>query len=289
MSVRQAVGHEPRQAEAATCVRLYRIDSGEIALRVMRPRRPRRGPAKLARTLLGSLARPAQWHPVPAFLVEHPHAGPFLIDTGYDPSVAVDPAHTLGFLFGRVLMRHRCAPQTVREQVAGCGVAPADVRMVVMTHLHLDHVSGGGEWPDAEFVVDRVELAAAFAQRGPGPYVPSHLRSIRRWREIDYRGPGAARFESFGRTFDLFGDGSVRLISSPGHSPGHQSVLLRLADRHALICGDAAMSTVELRERVIDGLIVDQAGYLRSGDEARAFVRAHPDTLAIASHDRAAA
>ena len=288
MTERQALMHEPRRMDAANCVRLHRIDSGEIALRVMRPRRPRRGPAKLPRTLLGSLARQAQWHPVPAFLVEHPHAGPFLIDTGYDPSVAVDPARTLGFLFGRVLMRHRCAPQRVREQVAACGVAPGDVHMVVMTHLHLDHVSGSGEWRHAEFVVDRAELAAAFAQRGPGPYVPSHLRSIARWREIDYRGPAAARFESFARTVDLFGDGSVRLISSPGHSPGHQSVLLRLAERYALICGDAAMSRVELRERVIDGLIVDQAGYLRSGDEARAFVRAHPETLAVASHERAA-
>jgi glyoxylase-like metal-dependent hydrolase (beta-lactamase superfamily II) len=63
-------------------------------------------------------------------------------------------------------------------------------------------------------------------------------------------------------------------------------VLLRLRDRHALICGDAAMSTVELREPVIDGIVVDQDGYVRSGEEARAFMRAHPDTLAIPSHDR---
>jgi glyoxylase-like metal-dependent hydrolase (beta-lactamase superfamily II) len=72
----------------------------------------------------------------------------------------------------------------------------------------------------------------------------------------------------------------------PGHSPGHQSVLLRLRDRYALVCGDAAMSTLELREPVIDGLIVDQDSYIRSGEEAREFMRAHPDTLAIPSHDR---
>jgi hypothetical protein len=46
------------------------------------------------------------------------------------------------------------------------------------------------------------------------------------------------------------------------------------------------MSTLELRERLIDGVVVDQDAYLRSGDEARAFMRAHPDALAIPSHDR---
>jgi glyoxylase-like metal-dependent hydrolase (beta-lactamase superfamily II) len=60
---------------------------------------------------------------------------------------------------------------------------------------------------------------------------------------------------------------------------------LRLRDRYALVCGDSAMSTLELRERLIDGVVVDQDAYLRSGDEARAYMRAHPDTLAIPSHD----
>ena len=144
-------------------------------------------------------------------------------------------------------------------------------------------MSGSSQWPQATFIVDRAEREAA--RRGPGPYVKAHLATIERWQEVDYAAPEAEPFESFTRTVDLFGDGDVRLVASPGHSPGHQSVLLRLADRYVLICGDAAMSTVELRERVVDGIIVDQDSYLRSGDEARAFMRAHPDTLAIPSHD----
>ena len=62
-------------------------------------------------------------------------------------------------------------------------------------------------------------------------------------------------------------------------------MLLRLRDRYALICGDAAMSLVELREPVIDGIVIDQDSYVRSGEEMREFMRAHPDTLAIPSHD----
>jgi glyoxylase-like metal-dependent hydrolase (beta-lactamase superfamily II) len=265
-------------------VRLHPINSGEIQLRVMNPRPPRRGPGKLPRTLLGSMFRSAHWYPVPVFLVEHPSAGPFLIDVGYDPSVATDPARTLGFFFGKVAMKHRLAERGVPEQVGERGVDPADVSLVLVTHLHLDHISASAQWPQATFVADRAERAAA-TKRGPGPYVRSHLATIERWREIDYAGADARPFESFGRTVDLFGDGLVRLVSSPGHSPGHQSVLLRLRDRYALICGDAAMSTLELRERVIDGIVVDQDSYLRSGDEARQFMRAHPDTVPIPSHD----
>jgi N-acyl homoserine lactone hydrolase len=264
-------------------VRLHPINTGEIQMRTIKPRPPRRGPAKLPRTLLGSLGRAPQWYPVPAFLVEHPSAGPFLIDVGYDPSISSDPRRTLGFVFGKVVLKHRLAGPSLPEHVTARGVDPSQVSSVVMTHLHNDHISGSAQWPEATFVVDRAERAAA---DGPGPYVKSHLATIDRWREIDYSGPEAEAFERFSRTVNLFGDGLVRLISSPGHSLGHQSVLLRLRDRYALVSGDAAMSTLELREPLIDGVVVDQDSYVRSGEEVREFMRAHPDTLAIPSHDR---
>ena len=263
-------------------VRLHPINSGEIQLRVMDPRPPRRWPAKLPRTFLRSLVRRAHWYPVPLFLIEHPSAAPLLVDAGYDPSISSDPTRTLGFFFGKVVMKHRLAERTAVEEVVARGIDPTQITLVVMTHLHNDHASGSGQWQQATFVVDRVERQAA---SGPGPYVKSHLETIGNWREIDYGSADAEPFESFSRTVDLFDDGEVRLVSSPGHSPGHQSVLLRLRDRYALICGDAAMSTLELRERVIDGIVMDQDSYLRSGEEARAFMRAHPDTLAIPSHD----
>jgi glyoxylase-like metal-dependent hydrolase (beta-lactamase superfamily II) len=268
-----------------TTVRLHPINSGEIQLKVIQPRPPRRGPAKLPRTLLRSFPRRPAWFPVPVFLIEHPSAGPVLVDAGYDPSVAEDPARTMGVLFGRIAMKHRLAERSAREQVRDRGADLAEISTVVMTHLHLDHASGTGEWPNATFVVDKVEHDAAFGQRGPGPYTKSHLATVPRWRKIDYQ-HDAEPFEGLSRTVDLFGDGSVRLISTPGHSLGHQSVLVRLADRFALLCGDAVMSTAELRERVIDGVIVDQASHLRSGDELRGFMHAHQDTLAIPSHDR---
>ena len=117
---------------------------------------------------------------------------------------------------------------------------PSDVSLVVMTHLPQRPRQREYQWPQATVLVDRVERRAA-GRRAAGPYVHAHLATIERWREVDYA--AAAPFESFRHTIDLFGDGLVRLVSSRGHSLGHQSVLLRLRDRYALICGDAAMST----------------------------------------------
>ena len=268
-------------------VELHPICTGEIQLRVLSPRRPRRGPLKLLRTFAASTFSEPTWCPVPAFLVVHPSAGPLLVDVGYDPSVAHDPAETMGNLFGKVLMRHRLADGSLREQVAAAGVDPKDVRTVLMTHLHIDHASGAREWPGATFVVDRTERrAAASTARGRVlPLEPGNC--VDNWLDVEYQGPHTEPFGGFSRTLDLFGDGSVRLISSPGHSPGHQSVLLRGEGGDVLICGDSLMSTVQLdsEELLIDGLLSDQPAYLDSLAEARAFARKRPSPLTIPSHD----
>ena len=271
---------------AGASVELHPLCTGEIQLRVLGARQPRRGPLKLLRTFAASTFNEPTWCPVPAFLVVHPSAGPLLVDVGYDPSVARDPAQTMGNLFGKVLMRHRLAEGTLREQVVAAGIDPKDVRTVVMTHLHIDHASGAREWPGTTFVVDRTERRAAGSPREGGYFRPN-LATVNDWLEVDYRGPHAEPFSGFSRTLDLFGDGAVRLISSPGHSRGHQSVLLRGHEGDVLICGDSVMSTVQLEseELLVDGLLSDQPAYLDSLAEARAFARTQPSPFTIPSHD----
>jgi len=155
------------------------------------------------------------------FLVEHPTAGPIMVDTGFHPSVVRDVSPQLG-PGARLLYRVRMdREQTAAAQLAARGLSPADVTTVVMTHLHIDHASGISELPDATYVVDRREWAAAGAPRGAlKGYVPAHFDHPFDWRVIDYDAPGATPFETFGRSVDLFGDGSVRLLSTPGHTLG---------------------------------------------------------------------
>ena len=177
------------------------------------------------RRALGLGMTRSEWleFPVPAFLVEHPRAGPVLIDTGFHPSVAVEPRKNLGpvahILFKDVRME---AEQAATAQLRAKGVEPSRVNVVVMTHLHVDHASAISEFPDATFVVSRAEWAAATSQGQLHGYVRRQFDHAFDYRLLDFEGPDVESFASFGRSFDLFGDGSVRCVYTPGHTLGHQ-------------------------------------------------------------------
>ena len=105
-----------------------------------------------------------QWMEVPviAFLVEHPTAGPVLIDTGFHASVAVEPGQAMG-RFGGLLFKdvRMDTDDAVPGQLRRRGIDPTEVGTVVMTHLHSDHASGISEFPGATFVLSRQEWDAA--------------------------------------------------------------------------------------------------------------------------------
>ncbi|MDX6698082.1 MAG: N-acyl homoserine lactone hydrolase [Solirubrobacteraceae bacterium] len=245
------------------------------------------GPLRLVRGLeIGRSREDWLWLPIPAFLVEHPGAGPFLVDTGLHPSVALDPHQSFGSIAGR-LNDFRFEPgQAVAAQLRDRGVNPADVGLVVMTHLHTDHASGVSEFPDATFLVDRREWASATAARGlPRGYRTQQFDYGFDWREVDFETGDIDSFGSFGASIDLFGDGSVRLVSTPGHSAGHMSLVLRLRGREALLTADAAYTLRAIREDVVPLVFHDLHRWRRSLHEVRRFVDSTPGLVVVPGHD----
>jgi glyoxylase-like metal-dependent hydrolase (beta-lactamase superfamily II) len=226
------------------------------------------------------------WLPIPAFLVEHPGAGAVLIDTGLHPSVAIDPTQSFGPVAGRFNQFRMEPDQAAAAQLRAGGVDPAEVRVVVMTHLHTDHASAVSEFPNATFVVDQREWESASRSRGV-------LRGYHRaqfdygfdWRTVDFDAPDVDSFATFGQSIDLFGDGSVRLLATPGHSLGHMSVLVRLRDREALVCGDAAYTRRAIDHDVTPLLMHDEHLFFRSLRELRRFVERTPGLVVIPGHD----
>ena len=240
------------------------------------------------RRALGLGMTRSEWleFPVPAFLVEHPRAGPVLIDTGFHPSVAVEPRKNLGpvahILFKDVRME---AEQAATAQLRAKGVEPSRVNVVVMTHLHVDHASAISEFPDATFVVSRAEWAAATSQGQLHGYVRRQFDHAFDYRLLDFEGPDVESFASFGRSFDLFGDGSVRFVYTPGHTLGHQSVVLRLRRREALVAADAVYLRRNLDEVRLSHRTADDHLSERSLREIRRYARDTPDALIIPGHD----
>ena len=214
------------------------------------------------------------------YLVRHPEHGVALIDTGLprDP----DFGRVLGVFFGGV----RPAAEPFDAQLRARGVEPDAVELVVMTHLHADHTGGMPLLPRAEFVIGRREWAAV---TGRNPLLNgaagSHLPPAERVREIDFERDGAPDVP-FMSTIDLFGDGSVRLLSTPGHSPGHLSVLLRAAGgRDVLVVGDAAYTSDSIRDQSLPLFTDDEQRYRRSLREIKAYADAEPGATVIPTHD----
>jgi N-acyl homoserine lactone hydrolase len=223
--------------------------------------------------------------PVMTFLVQHPSAGVLLVDTGLHSSVSVEPKGALGRWGGLVFKDIQLGPdESAAAQLRAMDIPHADVRTVVMTHLHSDHASAIAEFGEATFVLDAREWEAAAHSGERDGYVRRQFDHAFDYRLLDFAGPAGDSFASFGRGLDLFGDGSVRLVSTPGHSKGHVSVILRLEDREALLCGDAAYTVEAIEKKTVPYVVDDEHRYRRSLREIELYIEQTPDALVVPGH-----
>ena len=225
--------------------------------------------------------------PVPAYLIRHPVAGPFLVDTGLHASVAAKPVANLGRAITRFSRPKIKTGEDLPAQLRGRGVEAKDIRLVVMTHMHFDHTSGMSDFPGATFVVSEEEWIAAANDSRPflRGYRPEHFDYAFDYRTLSYDSDAIRSYGTFGRTFDLFGDGSVRLASTPGHSAGHQSVICRLRDRDLVIAGDAIYTIGQLGDAPEPPRPLDLHNWRRSMRELQHFARTYPQAVILPGHD----
>ena len=242
--------------------------------------------AKLTRALM--TGKEAITIPCPAFLIRHPSAGAILVDTGLHPSIATGAKENFGSLGARFGKPSLQPGEDVPSQLRERGLEPGEIPIVVMTHLHMDHSSGISEFPNSTFVVSESEWR--FAAGGPNPamngYRRAHFDYAFEYRGVSFDRDNIDSYASFGRTFDLFGDGSIHLAYTPGHSPGHMSVICRLAKNDFVIGGDAVYMSAQL-----DGSEPgpprphDAHNLRRSLQELRLFHRQFPDAVITPGHD----
>jgi N-acyl homoserine lactone hydrolase len=240
---------------------------------------------KLLRALLGGTDYVA---PVPAFLIRHPSAGAILVDTGLHPSIASDPRQNFGSLgarFGKPALK---TGEDVPSQLRKRGLDPSEIPIVVMTHLHMDHSSAISEFPKSTFVVSEAEWRFASGSGGSAQngYRRSHFDYAFEYRSVDFNRADVNSYAGFGRTFDLFGDGSIRLAFTPGHSAGHMSVIAHLAERDFVIGGDAVYMAGQLDgSDPLPPRPQDAHNMRRSLQELRLFQRQYPDSVVTPGHD----
>ena len=148
--------------------------------------------------------------PVHGFVIKHPSAGAILVDTGVGD-------------MDQIISEWKVVNRHAADALAEHDLSPADVRIVINTHLHFDHCGQNAVFKHAPFYVQRAELERGRREED----------ETREW--FDFAG---AKFELVDGDAQI-AEG-VRVIATPGHTAGHQSVLVEAGDGEAVMIGDAA-------------------------------------------------
>lgn len=262
-------------------MKIHALSTGRVDIKTRQVRA--RSGSRLAR-LAAVFADPAWtgWVPIHVWVVEHPE-GVIVVDTGD----AAAPLPGVTHPFTRLAARREVAPgEEIGPQLEQLGIRPADVRLVVMTHLHVDHDGGLRHFPKARTLVAPGEYRAAAGLRGRlQGYYPQ--RWPRGWAP-DLADLAPDPFGPFPRHLPLTRAGDVVLVPTPGHTAHHRSVVVQGGDVAYFLAGDASYTQRAMLEGWVDGVGPSERDERLTLERVRRFAAARP-TVYLPSHDPEAA
>jgi glyoxylase-like metal-dependent hydrolase (beta-lactamase superfamily II) len=184
--------------------------------------------------------------PVSYLLIEHPK-GKVLFDTGNALEVVDNKKEHWGDVlaaYDPVMLPEQWCVGALRSR----GISPEDIGWVILSHLHPDRTGGIGRFPKAKYIIQQDEIHYAYAP-------DSFMRKV--YIKKDFDKPVNWHFLHGWEDdmFDLFGDGSLVIYFTPGHTPGHQSLLVNLRKTGKLFfAADSCYTNENLERNIPPGL-----------------------------------
>lgn len=202
---------------------------------------------------------------VPCFLIRHPK-GDLLWDAGLGDEFAQRPE---GVLVAEGITAR--VPVTLKAQLRQLDMVPADVEFVAFSHLHFDHTGNAALFEQATYLFNRRELAWALERPTPFGVNADHLRVA-----------ANAETAMIDLDHDVFGDGSVRILKAPGHTPGHQVLMLRLPNTGVVVLsGDLYHTRDNYRQSRVPLVNHSRGETLASFDRVGRLLRNHGARLIV--------
>ena len=258
-------------------MRIHAIQTGCVQIKASQIAGKGHGPARRLAPLIDK--EWSDWLPTYAFAVEH-RDGVILVDAGASARCMRLPRWHPYFRFA---VRFGVeAEEEAGPQLHALGIGAADVKRVVLTHMHIDHDGGLAAFPSSEILVSPGELATASGLAGRlRGYLPE------RWPKTFDPQPlvlDDGPYGPFARSRRLTADGAVVAVATPGHTRDHLSVIVEDGEAAVFIAGDASYTEAAMLSGRIDGVGGDEGAALATLAAICAFAALRP-TIYLPAHD----
>ncbi len=207
--------------------------------------------------------------PDPCFLIVHPK-GTLIWDTGLGDKIA----ESKDGIDNPALGIHLAVAIKLVDQLKQLSLTPAEINYVAFSHFHFDHTGNAGLFTHSTWILNKSEVAnAAQSPVSPGidPAIAAEAREVKQ--------------QSIDGDYDVFGDGSVRILKTPGHTPGHQSLEIKLKNSGTvLLSGDLYHQRDSRKLRLVPSINYERADTLASIDRFERIAK-NTNARVVIQHD----
>ena len=203
-----------------------------------------------------------------------------LVDTGETADIYQKGYLPAGGLYHKAVQTQITKEEEIPNQLSKIGFKPEDISTIIFTHLHGDHIGGLKYFEHCNIFVSEAEYAFATSKKGNGAgYFP---RNWPKWFHpvlIDYKDGEEGVFKKS----HVLNDGSIVIVPTPGHSVGHQSVIIKTKESHYFIGGDLTLDNETLEADIPNVILINQHAE-RSVRKAHEYVKSN-QAVFLSSHD----
>ncbi len=229
------------------------------------------------------------WLPVSSYLIEHPK-GKVLVDCGWNrdmsPNGEFDKSAQIKSLGSRLLFLVNQGEiekgAAVDEQLSKLGIKPSDLDYVLLTHLDCDHANGLSLVKDAKKILVSEDEIACAKKHSAVRYKSKWWKNVdlTQFKWNDNQGP-------VGKSYDLFGDGSIELINIPGHSDGLFAVKIKNNQgKYVLLFSDGGYAEKSWKNMITSGISLDKNKQRKSLEWIREQSMDEDCIESLANHDQ---